>query len=90
MTGPLDEPEDATPLTPEERDGLIPSHVMLRGELNELEQQNILEADIWALSRRMNPVSEVFGRGFTDECLATSGAGREPTARLIRISASIG
>jgi Fic-DOC domain mobile mystery protein B len=63
MTGPLDEPEDATPLTPEERDGLIPSHVTLRGELNELEQQNILEADIWALSRRMNPVSEVFGRG---------------------------
>jgi Fic-DOC domain mobile mystery protein B len=54
MTGPLDEPEDATPLSPEERDGLIPSHV---------EQQNILEADIWALSRRMNPVSEVFGRG---------------------------
>jgi Fic-DOC domain mobile mystery protein B len=63
MTGPLDEPEDATPLTPEERDGLIPSHVTLRGELNELEQKNILEADIWALSRRMNPVSEVFGRG---------------------------
>ena len=63
MSGPLDEPEDATPLTPEERDGLVPSHVTLRSELNELEQQNILEADIWALSRRMNPVSEVFGRG---------------------------
>jgi Fic-DOC domain mobile mystery protein B len=63
MSGPLDEPENATPLTPEERDGLIPSHVTLRSELNELEQQNILEADVWAFSRRMNPVDETFGRG---------------------------
>ncbi len=63
MSGPLDEPEDATPLTPEEREGLIPSHVTLRSELNELEQQNILEADAWAFSRRMDPVKEAFGRG---------------------------
>jgi len=45
MSGPLDEPDDASPLSHEEREGLIPSHVTLRGELNELEQQNILEAD---------------------------------------------
>ena len=63
MNGPLDEPENATPLTPDERDGLIPSHVTLRSELNELEQQNILEADAWAFSRRMNPADEAFGRG---------------------------
>jgi len=44
MNGPLDEAESATPLTPEEREGLIPSHITLRNELNELEQQNILEA----------------------------------------------
>ena len=62
MSGPLHQPEDTTPLTPEERDGLIPSHVTLRRELNELEQQNILEADAWAFSRRMNPVAEAFGR----------------------------
>jgi Fic-DOC domain mobile mystery protein B len=62
MSGPLDEPEDATPLNPEERDGLIPSHVTLRIELNELEQQNILEADEWALARRRDPVDEAFGR----------------------------
>ena len=62
MSAPLDQLEDATPLTPEERDGLIPSHVTLRRELNELEQQNILEADVWAFSRRMNPVAEAFGR----------------------------
>ncbi|MFZ3326688.1 MAG: mobile mystery protein B [Methylocella sp.] len=62
MSGPLDEPEDATPLTPEEREGLIPSHVTLRSELNELEQQNILEADAWASFRRRDPVKEPFGR----------------------------
>jgi Fic-DOC domain mobile mystery protein B len=61
MSGPLDE-ADATLLTPEEREGLIPSHVTLRSELNELEQQNILEADAWASSRRWDPVSEPFGR----------------------------
>ena len=62
MSGPLDGAEDATPLTPEEREGLIPSHVTLRGELNELEQQNILEADAWASLRRRDPVKEPFGR----------------------------
>jgi Fic-DOC domain mobile mystery protein B len=63
VIGPLDEPEDATPLSPEERDGLIPSHLTLRRELNEIEQANILEADGWAFARRRNPVDEAFGRG---------------------------
>ena len=52
----------ATPLTPEEREGLIPSHVTLRSELNELEQQNVLAADIWAFARRRNPIDEAFAR----------------------------
>jgi hypothetical protein len=30
MSGPHDEPGNATPLSAEERDGLIPSHVTLR------------------------------------------------------------
>jgi Fic-DOC domain mobile mystery protein B len=62
MSEALDEPKDATPLSPDEREGLIPSHVTLRSELNELEQQNILEADIWAFQRRREPVDEPFGR----------------------------
>jgi Fic-DOC domain mobile mystery protein B len=62
LTGLNDEPADATPLTAEEREGLIPSHVTLRRELNELEQQNILEADVWSFARRRNPVDEQFGR----------------------------
>ena len=57
-----EEPDNATPLTPEERAGLIPSHVTLRRELNELEQQNILAASAWAFWRRRAPVSEPFGR----------------------------
>lgn len=56
------EPDDATPLTPEERDGLIPTHIALRRELNELEQQNILSAATWAFSRYRLPVTEPFGR----------------------------
>ena len=62
MSGLDEQPNDATPLTPEERDGLIPSHVALRRELNELEQQNILAADTWAFSRKRNPVTEAFVR----------------------------
>jgi Fic-DOC domain mobile mystery protein B len=62
MTGLDEQPDDATPLTPEEREGLIPSHIALRRELNELEQQNIIEANTWAFSRKRNPASEAFGR----------------------------
>lgn len=42
------EPEGATPLEPDETDDLIPSHIRTRGELNLWEQENILEATLWA------------------------------------------
>jgi Fic-DOC domain mobile mystery protein B len=47
-------PEDdaATPLSAEEREGLIPSYVTLRGELNQAEQANIARGEAWALGRR--------------------------------------
>ncbi|HRJ71509.1 MAG TPA: mobile mystery protein B [Terrimicrobiaceae bacterium] len=45
-------PPGSTPLTPEEENGLIPSHVTTRGELNELEQANIVEAETWLLTGR--------------------------------------
>ncbi|WP_293681372.1 mobile mystery protein B [uncultured Phenylobacterium sp.] len=56
------EPDDATPLSAEEREGLIPTHIALRRELNELEQENILDADIWAFQRSRDPIDEAFGR----------------------------
>lgn len=68
MIGPFDADDDtgddATPLMPEERKGLIPTHVSLRRELNELEQKNIAAADIWAFSRRRKVLDEAFLRGF--------------------------
>jgi Fic-DOC domain mobile mystery protein B len=42
----------ATPLSPEERLGLIPTFITTRDALNEAEQLNILEAEAWAERRR--------------------------------------
>ena len=61
MTDPLLEQDDAnTPLTHEEREGLIPSYITLRSELNEAEQANILEAEGWAISRKRDVLDERF------------------------------
>ena len=56
----LEEDDASTPLTAEEREGLIPSYVTLRRELNEAEQANILEAEQWAFSRKRNVLDEHF------------------------------
>lgn len=60
MTDAFHADDDATPLTPQERDGLIPTHITLRGELNELEQNNIAQADIWAFQRKRDVLDEDF------------------------------
>jgi Fic-DOC domain mobile mystery protein B len=61
MSDPLFEQDDAaTPLAPEERDGLIPSYITLRRELNEAEQANILEAGEWAFARKRDVLTETF------------------------------
>jgi Fic-DOC domain mobile mystery protein B len=49
---PFVEPDDATPLTPEEQRDLIPAHIAYRYELNEAEQENIARGQDWALRRR--------------------------------------
>lgn len=41
------QPEDATPLTPEEREGLKQTWITTRDDLNEAEQANIEEAAAW-------------------------------------------
>ena len=52
MSDPLlPEDDGQTPLSDEEREGLIPSYITLRAELNEAEQANILEAEDWAFKR---------------------------------------
>lgn len=85
MSGLDQQPDNATPLTAEEREGLIPSHVALRRELNELEQQNILEANTWVFGRKRNPVDEGFGRYLHRRMF---GAGQASTALPTRLSAS--
>lgn len=52
----------ATPLTPEERAGLIPAYITLRRELNEAEQIGIDAADRWAFARKRNVLDEDFLR----------------------------
>ena len=54
------EPEDATPLTPEERADLIPAHIAYRAELNTAEQENIARGQDWALARQRDLLSEKF------------------------------
>ncbi|MBT3011748.1 MAG: mobile mystery protein B [Candidatus Thiodiazotropha sp. (ex Lucina pensylvanica)] len=57
----LVEHDDAsTPLSAEELEGLIPSYITLRSELNEAEQANILEAEEWAFKRRRDVLAEKF------------------------------
>jgi len=51
MTLELHEPAGATPLTPDELLGLKAKHIATRGELNELEGENIIAGLTW-LDRR--------------------------------------
>lgn len=62
MSDPLfdDEDDAATPLTAEEREGLIPAYITLRHELNEAEQIGIEEADRWAFGRKRDVLDERF------------------------------
>lgn len=61
MSDPLFEADDEanTPLTPEGREGLIPTYITTRAELNEAEQENIAEADLWAFARKRGDVVDI-------------------------------
>ena len=50
--GPFDADEAATPLSPEERLGLIPAYIAFRHELNAAEQANIAKAQAALFGRR--------------------------------------
>lgn len=52
MTDLFQEPDDATPLEPSEREGLLQTWVTHRRDLNEAEQANILLGALWARRRR--------------------------------------
>lgn len=52
MTDLFQEPDDATPLEPAEREGLLQTWITHRADLNEAEQENILRGAAWARRRR--------------------------------------
>lgn len=55
MTDLFQEPDDATPLAPEEREELLQTWVTHRRDLNEAEQENIVKGAAWA--RRIRGLS---------------------------------
>lgn len=55
-------PASATPLDPDEAEGLIPEHLSTRGELNAWEQVNVAKADDWL--RRQQKGRSVLNMGF--------------------------
>ncbi len=59
----MSEPEGATPLDPDEMEGLRYSHITTRGELDELEQANIVEGMQWLKKQKNTDIlSEAFVR----------------------------
>jgi len=55
------EPDGATPLDPDELDGLKFKHVTMRSELDELEQANVQSGLLWVSQTRVQDVlSEEF------------------------------
>ena len=53
-------PVGATPIDPDEADGLLLDHVATRGELDELEEANIQDGLAWGLRSRKKTLSEDF------------------------------
>lgn len=48
----------ATPLDPDEAEGLLPSHISTQGDLNAWEQANILEGEQWASRQKKRDLLE--------------------------------
>lgn len=64
MTDLFDEGEGATPLDPDEREGLKVSWVTFRRDLNQVEQDNIVKATTWAFrARHGNILTIAFVKG---------------------------
>lgn len=62
------EPEGATPISEEDLDGLIPTFVATRADLNQVEYENIARALPWALEQaRVRGTLEILEFGFVFE-----------------------
>lgn len=64
MTDLFQEPEDATPLEPQEREGLLQSWITHRNDLNQAEQENIVKGAAWVRGRRRMPIDGILTEDF--------------------------
>jgi len=64
MTDLFQEPADATPLEPNEREGLLQTWITHRRDLNEAEQENIVKGAAWARGRRRVPLERILTEDF--------------------------
>ena len=64
MTDLFQEPDDATPLEPQEREGLLQTWITHRRDLNEAEEENIVEGAAWARGRRRLPLERLLSEDF--------------------------
>jgi len=64
MTDLFLEPEDATPLEPQEREGLLQTWITHRRDLNEAEEENIVDGAAWARGRRRLPLERMLSEDF--------------------------
>jgi len=64
MSDLFQEPDDATPLMPEEREQLLQTWITHRRDLNEAEQANIIEGSAWAGKTRRADPEALLDEGF--------------------------
>lgn len=64
MTDLFGEPDDATPLAAQERQGLRQSWITNRGDLNRAEEDNIVDGSAWARARRSRKPTDVLTPDF--------------------------
>lgn len=55
---------DDTLLTEEEKAELIPTYITTKGDLNEAEQENILQAEHWALKKKRQKIEDILNESF--------------------------
>lgn len=56
--------DGATPIDPNELLGIIPSHFTLQSQLNEWEQANITEAELWLAKQKLNNPQKILSASF--------------------------
>ena len=59
-----DDPQGATPLSPDDLSGLNLPHVQTRAQLNEIEAANILQGQNWVSSLKVLTLDDIFSRDF--------------------------